>query len=423
MNDTGYAHNESKKKIIGRAVLIFFAVMLLLTFFSNTINNFSLPKVTYETPSRGSIVKDVTASGTVRAQKMFDAYVKSNMKVLGLEVKTGDAVKKGQVLMTLDTGDIQSQLQDETARHEQMKLNLEKLRKTLSANILGSDRSVENAGRALDSAKANHADIKALYEAGAETLSNLKNAENSLQTAQSDYDLARSNREKTLNDNQNDVKSLEYDIQIQERKLGELRDQMKLASVTAPADGVITELNFQEGDIANGSAPIFRLSDTTEGFEFKAAVDYDLAAWLAVGDAASVSLDSSGGRTIQGKIVEIADTPQQKGVKKDVYIEIASEGLSGGESGDMEIRKNTGSYNTLVSNSAIGQDNSGYFVYVVAESKGPLGNEYRARKAYVTTGESDDLKTAVTNGLSPMDRVIDYSDKPLSDGMRVMLTE
>jgi HlyD family secretion protein len=412
-----------RKKIIGKAILIFFAVMLLLTFFSNTINNFSLPKVTYETPSRGSIIKEISSEGSVQAQKVLDAYTQTNMQVLSLNVKTGDAVQKGQEIMTLDISSIQSQLEDESARCEQKKLSLKKLQQNSAANLLSCDRTVENSKNALNSAKVNYDNIKALYTAGGDTESNLKNAENNLQIAQMDYTLAKNARDKSINDSENDIKSLRYDIEIEDRKILQLQEQLKLASVTAPADGVIIELNFQEGSMANSSAPLYKLSDTSKGFEFKTSVDYDLSSYLVKGDAASVSIDSFAGRTLEGKVIEITDTPQQRGIKKDVYIEISSEGLSGGESGSVDIKKNTGSYNALVSNSAVGQDNSGYFVYTVTESKGPLGNEYYAKKAYMTIGESDDLKTAVTNGLNGMDKVIDYSDKPLSDGTRIMLTQ
>ena len=95
--------------------------------------------------------------------------------------------------------------------------------------------------------------------------------------------------------------------------------------------------------------------------------------------------------------------------------------MIGGESGTADIKKNTGSYNTLVSNSAIGQDNDGYFVYVLKERKGPLGNEFYVQKVTVSIGDSDNLKNRSIKRNKPQwTGFVSDSDKALSDGTRVM---
>jgi HlyD family secretion protein len=60
---------------------------------------------------------------------------------------------------------------------------------------------------------------------------------------------------------------------------------------------------------------------------------------------------------------------------------------------------------------------------VLKERKGALGNEFYVQKVSVSTGDSDNIKTAVLNGISPMDKVVSDSDKSISDGARVMLAD
>ena len=188
-------------------------------------------------------------------------------------------------------------------------------------------------------------------------------------------------------------------------------------------DGIVTELYFSEGMTANTSQPLYKIADTKEGFQFIATVDISAAEYLAPGDEAEISINSLNNSAIEGKVNQIKDNQQQIGVKKDVTVDIPSDGLIGGESGTVDFKKNMGSYKTLVSNSAIGQDNDGFFVYLVKERKGTLGNEFFVEKVTVNIDDSDNIKTAVLSGITQQDRVVSNSDKLLSDGSRVMLAE
>jgi HlyD family secretion protein len=416
--------NSLRKKVIGRSIIIFLSVMLLLTFFSNTINNFSLPKVVCETPTRGSLVKDITGTGTVKAAKALDVYIQSNMRVNELKVSVGDKVKKGQLLMSLDTSEVAGQLEDELDRYEQKKISLEKIIEASSADsLLNYDKSIDTAKINMDKAKDEYENIKQLYEESSETVDSLNAAKVNYDNSVRDYNSALKNKENAIKENGRNLKTTQLDLDIAERKIDELKKQVKLSTVTASADGVITELNFDEGTMANSSKPLYKIADIAKGLEFAASVDVDSAAYLAAGDEVEVSINSLDGPPLEGSLEQIKDNQQQRGVIKDLIIKIPSDSLVGGESGSVNIRKNIGSYQTLVPNSAVAQDNDGYFVYVLKERKGPLGNEYYAQKASITIDESDDLRTAVINGLGNFEKVISSTDKALSDGTRVLLSQ
>ena len=210
---------------------------------------------------------------------------------------------------------------------------------------------------------------------------------------------------------------------MEERKIAELSKEMDMDIVTAPCDGIVTELYYSEGMTATASQPLYKIADTTGGFQFVATVDTSAADYLESGDGAEITINLLNDKMIQGKVKQIRDNQQQIGVKKDVVIDIPTDGLVGGESGTAYIKKNIGSFKTLVSNSAVGQDSSGYFVYVLKEKKGPLGNEFYVQKVAVSTGDSDNIKTAVLSGISDMDKIVTDSDKTLSGNARVMLVK
>ncbi len=416
--------NIRRKKLTGKATVIFLVIMFVLTFFSRTINNFTLPKVTYETPANGALIKEVTGTGSVEANITQELYVSSSMKVTGVAVEAGDGVKQGQTLMTLDTSNIENQLEDEQDKYAQKKLQLEELMEAgLPESMMSLDKAVQIARQNVEKAQKNYDGSKVLYEAGAITAINLTDAEANLDNAKLDYEIAKNNKDKAISSNKRDVENTKLDISIAERKIAELTKEMNMSTVKAPCDGVITGLYYSEGMTVTASQPLYRIADTGKGFKFVATVNISAAEYLEPGDEAKISINSSDDTTIQGKVNQITDNHQQIGVKKDIVIDIPPDGLIGGETGTADIKKSIGSYNVLVSNSAVGQDNYGFFVYVLKEREGPLGNEFYAEKVSVSIGDSDNTKTAVLSGLNNSDKVISDSDKQLSDGSAVMVAD
>ena len=91
-----------RKKIIKRVAAIFIAALVILTFFSNTIMNYSLPEVATVPVSSGSVSQKVRCQGTVEVGENFEVTVSGTRTVKEVLVKNGDTVKKDQILFTFD---------------------------------------------------------------------------------------------------------------------------------------------------------------------------------------------------------------------------------------------------------------------------------------------------------------------------------
>ncbi|MBR6382221.1 MAG: HlyD family efflux transporter periplasmic adaptor subunit [Lachnospiraceae bacterium] len=96
---------EKRKGWIKNAIIIFLVVMLILTLFSNTIMNYSLPQVVVQNVSSGSITTKVRGSGTVESGDPYNVTVKQSRTVSGINVKVGSVVEAGDVLLYLAEGD------------------------------------------------------------------------------------------------------------------------------------------------------------------------------------------------------------------------------------------------------------------------------------------------------------------------------
>lgn len=97
---------NKRREWVKTAAIIFLTIMLLLTFFSNTIMNYSLPEVSAKYVESGSLSEQIRGTATVEAAQQYEVkYTGASRVVQAVEVKQGDTVEKGQVLLRFEEGD------------------------------------------------------------------------------------------------------------------------------------------------------------------------------------------------------------------------------------------------------------------------------------------------------------------------------
>ena len=121
-----------RKDKIKNIAIIFLTIMLVLTFFSNSIMNFSLPEVATQTVQSGSITEKVRGTGNVTANDPYKVVVKESRVIESVNVKKGDEVEKDQVLFYLEDKDSDEL---EKAEAELEALNFAFAQKILSGDI------------------------------------------------------------------------------------------------------------------------------------------------------------------------------------------------------------------------------------------------------------------------------------------------
>lgn len=98
MNENGTKRREWVKT----AAIVFLSVMLVLTFFSNTIMNYSLPEVSTQYVQSGSITAKIRGTGVVESGDPYEITINETRKVSGVPIRVGDVVQKGDVLLYLE---------------------------------------------------------------------------------------------------------------------------------------------------------------------------------------------------------------------------------------------------------------------------------------------------------------------------------
>ncbi|MBR3282436.1 MAG: HlyD family efflux transporter periplasmic adaptor subunit [Ruminococcus sp.] len=142
-----------KREIIKTILIIFLAGLLILTFFSNTIMNKSLPEVTTDKVTSGKLTERVRASGMVRSNQSYQVLSDGNYTVDTINIKKGQEVKKDDVLFVLKGSESEdlSTLEDDVA---DMELEYEKALLELPNDFAEEKKNVRDARLALDQAIA-----------------------------------------------------------------------------------------------------------------------------------------------------------------------------------------------------------------------------------------------------------------------------
>lgn len=91
-----------RRNIIKNIAIVFLAVMLVLTFFSNTILNYSLPEVAVQYPMYGTISSRIRGQGTVTANQTYQIYFDESRVIKSVDVRRGEIVQKGAVIYRLE---------------------------------------------------------------------------------------------------------------------------------------------------------------------------------------------------------------------------------------------------------------------------------------------------------------------------------
>ena len=90
---------------VKNAAIIFLSVLLVLTFFSKTILNRSLPEVTGQNAYGGEISTGVRGQGTVTANEAFSVTVETSREITKINARAGDLIEAGFVLFELEPAD------------------------------------------------------------------------------------------------------------------------------------------------------------------------------------------------------------------------------------------------------------------------------------------------------------------------------
>lgn len=145
--------NVKRREWVKTVAIIFLAVLLVLTFFSNTIMNASLPEVATQQVTQGTINAKIRASGTIAANETYNVKLTQTRKIESVKCKVGQAVNAGDVLFVLEAQE-SDELKQAKTDLETLELNYQKSLIEASNGNAQEDRDVQKLRDAYNEALA-----------------------------------------------------------------------------------------------------------------------------------------------------------------------------------------------------------------------------------------------------------------------------
>lgn len=251
--------NVSKRRDwIKNVAIIFLAVMLVLTFFSNTIMNYSLPEVATQYVQSGTITAKIRGTGNVEATDPYNVMVKESRVISSVAVKQGDTVEKDQVLYYLEDAE-----SDELKKAED---ELEDLELTYMKGLFGGTVSPEIINKVASGNTDSFASYQAKVTDMQNRLDNAKKRVDECQKALDDVTL-----QNTINDNNAKVSTIPDKLAEDQAKTDlenakeafELRKNEKIADIEKQIAEVENQISDLKILIANADKTIG--TDTAAG--------------------------------------------------------------------------------------------------------------------------------------------------------------
>lgn len=135
---------QKRKDIIKNFLIVFLIILLILTFFSNTIMNHSLPEIATESSISGSLTEKLNASGIIESNQSYEVKAKSNSTIDAIKVKTGQEIKKGDILFTINNEE-NTELKEAETLLKSMELEYQKMLLTIPKDYATENQAIKNA--------------------------------------------------------------------------------------------------------------------------------------------------------------------------------------------------------------------------------------------------------------------------------------
>lgn len=258
---------------------------------------------------------ETTVAGTVEARQV-DVNTKVPGRVARLLVREGQEVRRGQVVAEIDRRELEAKEKEALAAVEAAEATVEKARAAMkaaeaalnkasaaltvsretSAALVGrAEAALKKAQEDLALAEKSYQRVKSLYDAGAATAQQMDEASNRLETAraacQADLVAAQAAHARAV------------------AALEEVRTNLEETVITAPADGTVSVINVEEGEIVSAGLPLMTVTHYGDNW-VNVKVPETLLAGIHLNQRVRVTAPGLPDRVFSGVVESISRKPE-----------------------------------------------------------------------------------------------------------------
>ena len=399
---------------------VFLLIMIGCTMLSRFADSLTIPVIKTEKPKVKTMVDEVKASGRVVKNREEKIPVIEGLKIEYVNVNVGALIKSGDVLVELNTEDLQKKI-------DEINESISNDEKTLSRATEDYNRAIaaknNNIAKASDDVNKAKKDLETYQSLPEEEKDN--GMEESLKL---EYENKKSIYESVVEES-NDILDLD-------RNLQDVKDSLKLdeyyaeleklqplldanGKVTSPKEGIVTSVFAENGGVTTDA--IISIADKESGYKFVGQIEADKRTLVKQGQQVALNLSSGG--YVENLTIEAISKSEESPESLNITVTLPAGTGEIDDMGEIIISSKSKKYSTCVPLAALRQgDNNNYYVLAVSEKETVLGTEKVARKYEVQIEKKDNEFAALKEGtFARNEQVIIDSNKTIEDGDRVRL--
>ncbi|HWP40852.1 MAG TPA: efflux RND transporter periplasmic adaptor subunit [Tepidisphaeraceae bacterium] len=259
--------------------------------------------VRVETVQRGRLVEVVASPGEIQPRTKVSISAKVSSRIIELPFKEGESVRQGDVLVRLDSSDLEAILRSAQARYAAQQANIQVAQARVEAQrsqLAGLRAALAEANRDLDRQRGLLA-TKDVSQAVVDA------AQRRVDEAQAAYDAAQH----SLRADEANLLVLQHQLEAADAEIARAREDLSYTTITSPIDGVVTVINAKVGELVvtgtmnNPGTVIMEVADLSKML-VQARVDETDVANVQVGQTARCYVQAYPDRVFSGKVVAVA---------------------------------------------------------------------------------------------------------------------
>ncbi|MEN6326100.1 MAG: efflux RND transporter periplasmic adaptor subunit [Syntrophomonas sp.] len=237
-----------------------------------------------------------------------------------INVKEGDKVAKGQILAVVNSDTLLAQKAQSEASIDTMQAQISKAQAAEAAARAMLQKTVKGARAeeiaqtkaSYDLKKDNYTRMSSLFDNGAISKAALEAAATEYENAKQQYNLlingARQEditvAQANVNQASSSVTALEGQLKQAEASLAEIKTYIDKTIITAPADGIVTQLNVEAGELVSTGLPIAIITGISDAW-IKCNMMENKLGQIQPGQAVLVEFPAYPGKTFHGRVATI----------------------------------------------------------------------------------------------------------------------
>ncbi len=364
-----------------------------------------------------TIEREISYSGRVKPIKEIMVIAKQPGKVSKINFELGDSVKAGQLLFQLDKKDAMLQLKQAAAAVELAEINLKRMSgSSYEQQLLQLEMAMNSAGINYNDAKKSYENIKALYEAGAESKFNHDRAKSQLDLAEQQYESAKTNYK--ISEEKSFLENIEIaQVQLNQSKAAYdiIQNSINDMDVRSPINGIVSAKNIKVGEFVSNANIAFIIIDNSS-FTVEIDVSEEVIGKLKAGDSASISINSISQDDLAASIIALAPSAdlQKQTYLVKILIEEATENIKGGMFAEIRLTVEKEEDALLIPLSSVVDEEGEKFVFIAHGDK--------ALKREVSVGIYNDKEIQIIDGISVGDIIVVRGQDFLKDGSNIVIS-